>query len=190
MRSLRTSALLATGAVTVHQLRYLLVAGGSPEPSAGHEYLPLAGLVAALLLAAALAQIASLLSRARRTGRRPPAGAGFLPTWLLASASLIAIFVVQELLEGALAEGRVSGLAAVLGGGGWVALPLALAVGALVALALAGARAAVLVAARGAAIRPARRSRYRRRPRLPSSRRPSYPALAGHLSARAPPVAS
>ena len=43
--------------------------------------------------------------------------------------------------EGALAEGHPAGVAGVVGHGGWLAIPLALAVGALVAAAARGAEA-------------------------------------------------
>jgi hypothetical protein len=50
------------------------------------------------------------------------------------AAALLAIYVGQELLEGVIAVGRPAGPAALLAGGGWIALPLALVIGAIAAL--------------------------------------------------------
>ncbi|MGH3992139.1 MAG: hypothetical protein ACRDSN_06690, partial [Pseudonocardiaceae bacterium] len=144
---LRTAALFATGAVAVHELRYL--AGGSAaDPGAGHGYLPVAGLLSTVLLGVACAQLVAVVERARRTGAAgTPAGAreplGLSATWLLAALGLALIFVAQELLEGLLAGGSGADLGGILADGGWVALPVSVAIGALLALALAGARSAV-----------------------------------------------
>jgi len=77
----------------------------------------------------------------------------------------------------------------VLASGGWVALPFAVAIGALVALALAGARAAVAAAARRAERTPLPNTDpdpigFRLQPGHP----PAFAALAGHLAGRAPPL--
>jgi hypothetical protein len=62
------------------------------------------------------------------------------------SVSLLAMYSLQESLEGALATGHPGGLAGVFGHGGWVAIPLSAAVGLALALALRGAgRAAELL---------------------------------------------
>lgn len=190
--TLRTAGLLVTGAVAVHELRYL-AAGSASDPGAGHGYLPVAGLLSTVLLGLACAQLASVVERARRTGsavRGPgaPSNAGFLATWLLATLVLALIFHAQELLEGALAGGREAGLGGVVAGGGWMALPISAAVGALLALALAGARTAVAAAARGAR-RSAPRRRSLRQARLARGHRPAGPPLARHLAGRAPPCA-
>jgi len=47
---------------------------------------------------------------------------------------LLAIFVGQECLEGLIAAGHPAGPAAVLAAGGWIAMPLALAIGTLLAV--------------------------------------------------------
>lgn len=190
--TLRTAGLLVTGAVAVHELRYL-AAGSAGDPGAGHGYLPAAGLLSTVLLGLACAQLASIVERARRTGsvgRSPgaPRNAGFLATWLLATLALALIFHAQELLEGALARGREPGLGGLWVGGGWMALPISAAVGALLALALAGARTALAAVARGAR-RAAPRRRLPRQARPASVHRPAGPPLARHLAGRAPPCA-
>ena len=63
----------------------------------------------------------------------------FRRTATLYGLALAAIFCAQELTEGAIATGHPAGLAAVLADGGWVFLPLALAIGALVLGGLPGA---------------------------------------------------
>ena len=50
------------------------------------------------------------------------------------AAAILTVFISQELLEGAFAAGHAAGLAGVFGGGGWLAVPLALLAGALAAL--------------------------------------------------------
>jgi hypothetical protein len=112
------------------------------------------------------------------------------PTWRAASLALVAIYVVQESLEGALAGGHPAGIAAVFAGGGWTALPLALLIGGLIALLTRGARAAegalhpwlavVLVA------RPARSLVAT----ATSSACPRRTPLARLLAGRGPPLAS
>ena len=109
----------------------------------GHAYLssltPWIVLLAALALGASLGALVQRWARGGRGAtawlRVAPRAAG-LRVWLLASAALFAIFAGQELLEGLFAGGHAAGVAAVLGGGGWWALPAALAVGGLLALAL------------------------------------------------------
>lgn len=188
MKPLRFASLVAAGAMAVHELRYLIGGHGAAPESAGHAYLPLAGLGAALLVAAACAQLLALVVGARRTGRREPDALGFVAAWLVASLSIAAVFVAQELLEGLIAGDRATGLATVLGSGGWVALPAAAAVGALVAVALAGARAVVAAAARGSARRsqPAPRPPLRRP--LARGHRRVTDVLATNLAGRAPPL--
>lgn len=174
----------------MHEMRFLIAPAGAAEStSAGHGYLPLAGFVVALALAVALAQLAAVAGRALRTGRREPGGPGFAVTWVAVTVSIAAVFLAQEGVEAALTGRAAQGLSAVLGSGGWVAVPLAMAVGALVALALAGARAAVAAAAR-------RAERAPRSPRgldpiavgLQPGHPPAFAALAGHLAGRAPPL--
>jgi hypothetical protein len=182
---LRVTALIAAAALALHQLRYL-PAGDHGGSAAGHSYLPFAGLAAALLLAAAGAQLVRVIAR-----RRAGAAARELPfrlAWPLAALALFTTFAGQELLEGMLANGRAEGLPAVFGAGGWVAVPLAVALGALVAAALAGARAVVRAAAARRAPLAARRAPRLGRA-LSRAAAPARGLIAAHLAGRAPPPA-
>jgi hypothetical protein len=131
----RRASLLVLGALALHQLRYALAYGDRTSAalaSQGHSYLGdlgavlaafAASLVCARLLAAALGRL-----RPAPTGRALPRAA------LAFAAALLAIFAAQELAEGALSAGHPGGLAAVAANGGWLALPLALAIGLAAAL--------------------------------------------------------
>jgi hypothetical protein len=125
--ALRTSALIALGALVVHQLRYL---GGGGEEGHGylHALLPVVLVLAASAIAGTL--VAPLVGA--RAGARAPAG------WAACAAALLIIFGLQESAEAALSARQPAGLAAVLGNGGWIAVPLAIAVGRLVSLLLSG----------------------------------------------------
>jgi hypothetical protein len=128
----RLASILAVGAFALHQLRYLIAFGGSSSAELaqeGHRYMsdllaPVSVLVLAAVLATLIRGTESASSARAPLGRRIAIFAG----------ALLAIYVGQELLEGLLATGHASGLTALLGGGGWIALPLAAAIGALAAL--------------------------------------------------------
>ena len=133
---MRSAALLALAALAVHEARYLLAYGahaGRVEAASGHAYLQ----VAAPLLAAAAgaAIVGSVLAPAlmRRLPRLADPAAGTERAAGYAVA-LLAIFVCQELIEGIVA-GHGDILGGVAGPGGWLALPLAIAFGALIELA-------------------------------------------------------
>ena len=185
----RTAALLAAGVLAVHELRYMAGYGeraGAASMAHGHEYLSLAGPLVAAGLAAACGGFAAALLNAWRTGRSEGRGPRLSTAWATASSVLLAAYVGQESLEALLYAGHPGGLAGVLGEGGWTALLLSLAVGALLALLLRGASAAI---ARAARRKPARaRSRPVRREGCPrfALAFPSAP-LARHLAGRAPP---
>jgi hypothetical protein len=137
-RIARTASVLSLGAFAVHQLRYLLAYGhqtGEALAHQGHGYLSEGGGVAATLALVTL--LATLLAGVLAPSRRPgePAAVVFRRTAGLFALALLAIFCAQELTEGALAAGHPAGLAAVLAHGGWLSLPLALAIGAVCALA-------------------------------------------------------
>jgi hypothetical protein len=182
--SLRAGALLAAGALAVHELRYT-VGYGDAAAAAGHGYL----LFAAPLVAVTLALACGVWLA--RVGRADPAQTHGTLTWLRASASLAGVYVVQETIEGLSAGGRHPGL---LAHGGWIALPLAFAVGALVALLLRGARAADQVAAVAArpwsphTVAPVAPLAFALPRAAPAAPRGSV--LARRLAGRAPPTAS
>ncbi len=192
---LRAAALLPAGMLAVHQLRYQLAYGdGAAHALArqGHAYL--AGALPFALAPAALG-LSLLLARLTRAwqGRvdeRRPA-AGLLRTTLFAATALLALYVVQESLEGLLAAGHPAGLAGVFGAGGWIAVPLAALIAGAIALAL---RCADAIVARLAAQRPApRRAGRARRPASPprpsaSARRWRLDPACGPIGDRPPPA--
>lgn len=180
-------ALLGAGAFAVHQLRFLLAFGqGSSGRLAaeGHAYLvPVAPLVVLLLLAA----FVQLLASAVRGAAAPAIRVRRL--WAGAAAALFAVYCAQELVEGMIASGHPGGLAAILGGGGWLALPLSVAFGLVIALLMRGAAAATagLAARRPWAPPPPAPLA------VPRLREPSRPVSAGLgliSPARGPPPAS
>lgn len=159
----RAASLLSLAALAVHELRYLLAYGdraGDALASQGHAYLSdLGGALITLILATLLATLlAGVLSPAARRADQPPAGA-FPRTAALYALATAAIFCAQELTEGAVAAGHPAGLAAVLAHGGWIALPLALAAGAVCALACLVLQEVERTLAHGA---PSRQVRARR----------------------------
>lgn len=189
---LRATAALSAGAYALHQLRYALGYGdasGEALGAHGHAYLSLLAPLVALLAALAGAQFLSILARTGHTSEDSGRTARLRRLWPAATGVLLAIYLLQELIEGALASGHPAGLAAILAGGGWWALPLAVVIGLLVALMLRGADAAIgLVASR----------RFVRRPRIATplptpvvlAELPRPAVLARNLAGRGPPIAS
>jgi hypothetical protein len=191
---IRAGALIAVGALGVHDLRYLLAYRGHAGQELalqGHGYLRLATPLIAGLVVLAAAAFATRLARAYTGGggedRRLPSTSRM---WALASALLVAIYSCQEWMEGLLATGHPAGLSAPFSHGGWLAIPLAVVIGLLVALALRGAAAAIAVAAA--------RGRARLSPPSPHPLpspvgrsvwiAPPQGALARRLAPRAPPA--
>jgi hypothetical protein len=124
--------------------------------------------------------------------RYPLASAGHpsVRVWGWASVSLLAIYALQEFLEGLFAGGHPEGPLGIFGGGGWWAIPAAVAVAGVLALLLRGAHVLVNAVARR------RRSVRRARPRrvgapVPPVVEPVHVApLARCAAGRAPPVAA
>ena len=129
---IRLAAILAVGAFALHQLRFLIAVGGSASAELsreGHGYMSeLLAPIAVLVLAAALATLL------RGTEGASPTRAPLARRVPLFATAFLSIYVAQESLEGILAAGHPDGPAALLAHGGWIALPLALAIGALSAL--------------------------------------------------------
>jgi hypothetical protein len=128
-RVARTAALLALGGLAVHQLRYLVAFGshsGAELHQEGHDYLAQAlPILVGLAVAAIVARLLTGALKPTATAPRKP----WLVRGLTYAAAIASIFWAQELAEGALAAGHPAGVAAVLGGGAWIALPLALGLG-------------------------------------------------------------
>ncbi len=128
--------LVPAAALVVHEARYWLAYGprANAELAAqGHSYLT--SVVPWTILALAIGA-GAFLRRVAQTGSLPTA-TGKL--WVITTAGLIAIYAVQETLEGMVVAGHPGGVAGVFGQGGWWAVPVAalLAV-AVVALLRAG----------------------------------------------------
>jgi hypothetical protein len=188
---LRAAVLLAAGAYALHQLRYLTSYGPDAHEqlrNQGHAYMALLAPLLAIAMIAVLAEFA-----ARIAGLRP-AARGERPTrlvqlWALASACLLIAYAGQETLEGLLAEGHPAGFAALAGRGGWTVLPLAAAIGLVLALVARGAHGALELAAE-----PTPRVRFPRTafPVVHRARARMAPLgiATGAATARAPPSAA
>lgn len=184
----RFGALLSAGAFGVHQLRYLLAYGdgaGGALHATGHAYLVFAEPAIGLLLAFAVGQAVAAVARGSDGGVE-------LPRRRLAAllgAALLAIYTGQELVEGALDPGHANGLPGVFGDGGWIAAPLAAAIGALLACTVrvvgAVAERARLRGLVALAPHAPRAHRRQRRPR--ATDRPRRTPLADRRAGRAPP---
>src|SRR3954447_17129602 len=119
----RLAAILAVGAFALHQLRFLIAPPAAPT---GHGYMTeLLAPIAVLVLAAAMATLI------RGTEGASPARAPLGRRIAVFPVALLAIYLGQEFLEAMLTSGHPSSPAAVLAGGGLIALPLALVIGAL-----------------------------------------------------------
>jgi hypothetical protein len=183
LHNVRLAAILAVGAFALHQMRYLIAP--ADLAAQGHGYMTdLLAPTAALVLAVCLATVI------RGTEGAAPARAALTRRIARFSIALLAIYAGQETLEALMATGHPAP-AAMLGGGGWLALPLALGIGALAALlvrALEGLERAIAVA----------HSVERVHPRPPAVRGRALPAhgqallsapLAFGLARRPPPPA-
>ena len=139
---LRSFALVTGAAYAVHQLRYLLAhEGGSEEPGGAqaHGYFELVVPLVAVVVLVALAVFAASLLETRRRAPKPCSAPGGGASWVSFSGILFGLYCMQEWLEGQIGQGHETGLGAIFGHGGWWAIPLVLAFGALVAWLLKGA---------------------------------------------------
>lgn len=166
--AVRTSALIALGALAVHQLRYL---AGGDATSQGHSYL---GVLLPLLIVLAASSVVGATVAAVSTGSRT----GRSASWASCAVALMVIFGAQETAEGL----------APFAHGGWIAVPLAIAVGRVISLCLALFRSVerrlVAVRARRVARAPAVVGRARLGCAPPLAGEP----LAFGLARRPPPL--
>lgn len=183
--SIRVAGLVLTGELGVHELRYLIF----PEHAPDHGYLPALAVLSVLVLACGAGQLVATLEGARSTGRDDRVSLSFRSAWLVLALSIAGLFAVQETAESLLSGGGPGALTAAVSGGGWVALPLAVGLSALMALVLTGLRAAVRAAARAARTTLPRR-RERRRPAWDPAPRTARSPLSLNLAGRAPPTPS
>jgi hypothetical protein len=187
----RALALLAAGSIMVHELRYVVAYGrdaGAALSEQGHSYMPTFESLAVVLLAIALGRFCISLLRARSgviEEERPPA---FSRLWLGASASLAAVYTLQEGFEGAFAPGHPSGVVGVFGHRGWTALIFALLLGAAIALLTRIAHDAIELVARSATRPRAGRSMPALAPASWTPLRRRLDVLAWNLAGRAPPA--
>jgi hypothetical protein len=125
--NVRLAAILAVGAFALHQLRYLLVSDASSAEHSAHGYMAeLIAPMAVLVLAAALATLI------RGTEGADAARVPLRRRIAFVAGALLAIHLGQESLEAALTGHPI--LADAMLDGGWLALPLAVAIGGLSAL--------------------------------------------------------
>jgi hypothetical protein len=186
---LRAVALLAVGALALHELSYWLIDGVAGVGAHTHSYMPLAaGLVTVLLLLTCASFARTLLYAMRGIedeGKPPP----FRTLWPLLTAALMTVFSLQEWVEGWVTPGHPTGVAHVAGHVGFGGFAIALAIGALIALLLRSARSAV-----AAIVRRRRAPRTRRAPSRTPALRPFFVSrldvLAGNMAGRAPPLSS
>ena len=145
--------LLPAAALVVHQLRYSLAYGsnaGSMLAAQGHSYLNSLAPWLVLLLCLGASSFLLRVARAVLAGGDNRPRRSFAGLWALATGSLVAIYVVQELLESFFAVGHPAGFAGVFGHGGWWALVASLVAGAAVAGLLRVACEVVSLAGRSA----------------------------------------
>ena len=178
-------------AMAVHQLRFFLAygpSGGRELTATGHSYLHSLTPWIVLLCAAGAGGFLRRLSLAWRDGEVATAPRrSVLRLWMVATVALVLIYIGQEALEGVLASGHAGGLAGILGGGGWWALPAAVAIGGALALLVHGGRAAIGLVARLARRRVSARPTRRSRAPIPVFLLLASP-LARCAPGRAPPV--
>lgn len=184
-------ALMPAAAFAVHQLRYWLAFGphaGAVLQAQGHAYLHSVVPWIVLLVALPAGMFLRSLGRAlggERSLRRYTLS--FTALWLICAASLAAMYVCQEFLEGLFVAGHPGGLVGILGYGGWWSIPASIGVGLVLAAAFHGARQVldeVALRHRGAGITSSR-PRATRPPQGALVPRPA--PLAGGWSGRGPP---
>jgi hypothetical protein len=188
-RHLRAAALLALGALVVHQGRYILGYGGGWREifnKTGHEYF---SLLVPLVLAMVLVGIVLFGVELKRAASAVSAGSrarpwSFVRSWLVGYAALCAIYTAQELSEGLLSGEHPASIAGLLANGGWIAFALALGVAALIALVLRGAAVALARGSRSGRVAPDRRPVLRPKAHLLPRSRP----VGRNLAPRGPPA--
>jgi hypothetical protein len=187
---LRTAALLGVAALGVHQLRYAIGFGRHGESALGagaHGYLTVAAPVVLGLLVLGIVEV---LLRIGTAEIKPVTVASprMARTWVTTTALLVAIYGLQEAIEGYAAAGQPAGPGAIYGHGGWVALLLAAVFGGLISLIVRRAAGAI----QSASSARARNGRVAPRPSLAPLIRdePALDAVARFLAARGPPPLS
>jgi hypothetical protein len=139
---LRAAVLTFVGVLAVHHGCYMFA---TPERdhefAAAHAYLSWLTPVAGGLLFLAGAELAARVLSPTIAG--PQASPRVRALWPTVTVTLVCAFALQESLEAALSHEHLPLQAAVFGAGGWTAVPLAVAVGGVIALLLRGAARAL-----------------------------------------------
>lgn len=187
---LRLLSLLSAGALAVHQLRYLIAYGDRSHQVLawhGHAYLtPVMEGMGVLLLLTMVAFFAHLFKTLRASVHEPTVlRASRL--WILGAASLVGVYGLQELVEGQLESNHPAGFGAIFGHGGWIALPLAIAIAGVVALLMRGASAVIEHASRGTRGPVGHRGELAT-PLFSVPRRVAPDPVSAHLAGRGPPL--
>ena len=184
-------------ALAVHQARYYLAFGsqaGARLSRAGHGYLSTVEPFVLLAVALALGAFVGRLARAWQgasTSRRPTASHSLVRVWATCALALLVIYSGQELCEGFFAAGHPAGFAGIFGYGGWIAVPLAMIIGAVLAATLRGAQTLVeLAAAAGGGARTHTHAQAPVAPRRTARRVADWrlEPQSGLVAGRAPPV--
>jgi hypothetical protein len=178
--------------VAVHQLRYWLSYGPKATRElgdTGHSYLTSVSPWVVMLVALAAGAFLSRLARARLFGKGPVAAHRRTGrVWLFATVALVAIYAMQEVLEGVFANGHAAGLTGIFGSGGWWSIPAAVVIAGVLALLLRGADVLVHLVGRRRRATPGSRHPADRWPPLPDPLPVRTPPLASAAAGRAPPA--
>lgn len=190
---MRWVGLLAVGAVALHELRYVAAPGAhihDASVSHMHSHLPLAIAIACMVFVAAVVDFVAALLAANGDRTSVAAPVRLSRAWPAATFALLAVFVVQESLEGALFGGHMAGMHGLFGHGGWSVAIFAPLLGAVIAFLVRGSQKAIELVARKRATRP-RRKPARTLPMRPLLiAAPRLSLLARNLAGRAPPPVS
>jgi hypothetical protein len=143
---------MPAAAFAVHQLRYALAYGTHAKAelaATGHTYLHSLVPWLVVMLAVGLSTFIRRAAHALRTGETGTfTRRSWVTLWAATAGGLFAIYTVQESLETFFASGHPTGVAGVVGHGGWWAVPAAAVVSLLVVAALRLGRTIVQTAGR------------------------------------------
>ena len=144
--------IVPAAALVVHQARYSLAYGGRADAelaAQGHSYLHSLVPWVVLTLAAGTWLFLGRVAAAARSGSAGRLSRLTAPAlWCLTTAGLMAIFVVQETLEGLASTGHPNGTVGVFGHGGLWSIPAAAAVAVVVVALMRAGRAVLRIASR------------------------------------------
>jgi hypothetical protein len=183
--------ILPAAALVVHQARYSFAYGGRANAelaAQGHSYLHSLVPWVVVTLAAGTWLFLGRVAAAARSGSTGRLGRLTAPAlWCLTTAGLVAIYAVQETLEGLASTGHPNGAAGVFGHGGLWSIPAATVVAVVVVMLMRVGRVVLRIAARLGRRRPG--GAPARAERLPTPVFVAFPSpLARAAAGRAPPL--